>query len=192
MNVVHRRIPVVFHSPKASGPILHAGPTSQDLLIQASLDYEVVSITYVHSLPFAGRAVRIAAPRFDTDGGAYVALVNGGHPDREPDDVLVRAAIAAAGLEARSIAPDDVSCEPLATTARVIWRQRHLAVDPGMRLGLRAAFAFETSMTVHELCERVPGPRDPCFAIMSLACAGELHLDLSQGFDRNTVVRGPR
>lgn len=193
MNVATTRVPFAFHTPKSHDPIPYAGSSAADHLIQASLDRHVVSIRLVDRLAHGGRTVRVAAPLIGRDDGeSFVALLAGGHPERDPDHGAVRAAIAAAGLVARAVAPEEVAIEPLATTARVIWRQRHVGVDPGMRLGLLAAFATEASMTVHELCSRVPGPRDPVFAVMALACEARLHLDLSEGFDLSTTVWGPR
>lgn len=191
MNVVHR-IPLAFHTPKADDAILYAGSAAHDLLIQATLDFRVLRMGSVHRLPLGDRSVLIAAPLIERDDGAYVALLDDPRPEQRADRDLVEEAIAAAGLAARRVSPDEIAREPLATTARVVWRQRHVAVEPGMRIGLLAAFAYEPTMTLHQLCSRVPGPRDPVFAVMALACEAQLHLDLSKGFDRETLVRGPR
>lgn len=192
MNVISRRMPLFFNSPKAAGPIGFIGSLAQDLLIQATFDFRIRHIDFIDVLPLHGRLVSIAAPSFERDGGMVVALLDGMHPDREPDEALVGEAIEAAGLVAERVSQADIRREPLATTARVIWRQRHVGVDPAMRLALAAAFDDQAMMTVGELCSRVTGPRDPVFAVMALACEAFLHLDLSRGFDRGTTVRGPR
>lgn len=192
MNVIPQRVPLFFSSPKATDPIRYVGPSAHDLLVQATFDFRIRGIGYVDVLPLDCRPVRVAAPVMEREEGMSVVLLNGMHPDRDAEEGLVAEAIAAAGLGIERVSPAELGREPLATTARVVWRQRHVSVDPAMRLALAAAFDDEATLTVGELCSRVSGPRDPVFAIMALACETLLHLDLSRGFDRETTVRGPR
>jgi hypothetical protein len=195
MNSIHRngRAQPGFFTFKSTRPVPVRGPLSEDLLVQASLDPSVERIGYCAALTIEGRAVPIEAPIFHReDGACVVAVLDEPNPDRDPDADRVAAAIAAHSMRLRAVTPADVMREPLATTARVIWRQRHTPVDLAMRLAFSHAMADVPSLTVDELCRAVPGPRNPVPQLMTLACAGLLRIDLAHGFNGNTPVRGPR
>lgn len=195
MNVVVRRpgvAPGSFFTLKATEPIQIAGPLSHDHLVQASLDPTVERITYVGRLPLLNDEVRIEAPVLDRSDGSFVQLLEEHHPERDRDRDRIAAAISSANLGAEVVSSDDIGREPRASTARVVWRQRHTTIGLTMRLALSYAFADDATLTVDELCRRVPGPRDPILQIMALACHGLLRIDLSNGFDGDTIVRGPR
>lgn len=193
MNVIHRSPPPDrFFTTRLESPIPVRGPLSAELLIQASLDPRVRAIGFIETLALGSREVRIGAPVVQRDEGEFVLLLAGGNPEREPDAVLVEKAIDAHAMSAEWLGVDDVAREPLATTARVIWRQRFVHVDLSMRLALSGVFENQASMTLDELCSRVQGTRDPVFAVMALLCEGGLRADLSQGFDRTTKIWGPR
>jgi hypothetical protein len=182
--------PYPFLSPIARNTLYYRSPLEHDLLIQSALDPSVRRLDWVSALMFRGREVRVAAPVVELSDGDHVMLLDQPSIDRDDDD-LVAQALFANSVRFDRVLAGQIMREPLASTARVIWRQRDLRVDLGMRLALSGVFAEEAALTVDELCSRVPGPADPVLAVMALACAGLLRLDLSGGFNRNTIVRGP-
>ncbi len=193
MNYVHRRdARPFFFTLKAADAIAFAGPLSEALLIQASLDPTVERISYCSTLPLDGYDVHAEAPILHRPDSDTLTLVDEITPGRDPDPGRIAAAAEANSLAFASISASEVRREPLATTTRVIWRQRFVPVDLSMRLALSQAFAEDGWMTLDELCRRVPGPQNPVFQIMALCCAGLLRIDFSEGFSGDTIVRGPR
>lgn len=101
----------------------------------------------------------------------------------------LRRAAVEQGFEIEPVDPRAVVAEPRHGAAEAVWGLRDHRVAADMRLALLAALADEGTLRLDELCRRVTGPTNPIAAVASLACAGDLHLDLSDGLRPNTIVR---
>jgi hypothetical protein len=176
-----------FDSAKCRRPIPFVAPLLRDHLIQLSLDGEVAALDYVEAT-VAGPieiAVRLVVA-YRSDGG-FVQEIGPERPAAESSRLREIAAVH--GLAVETVDPRDIMAEPRLGAARAIWAKRGRRVDVGTRFALLDALAAVGPMRLLELCTRVPGPADPVEAVASLACAGAIHLDLSESFGPHTIVR---
>jgi hypothetical protein len=179
-----------FQSPKTLKAIPVRHPAIQDVLIQSSLDPRVRSIDYVASAVVAGQQVDLKAIVIQRDDGRFfLDLI----PLRRVLDIdrggLVLIALERLGLKEMTIEADELFREPLCANARFVWLYNGYSVPRQLRERILRALSGKKSVSLREL-ERSVRSRDASDAVMSLACADLLELDLvSQFIQLTTVVR---
>lgn len=173
-----------FKSAKALRPVWYSGALLEHHLIQLTLDVATEAIDQIE-VKGAAAASRLYVVAW-REGGGFVQQL--GLPATVADSLAVREAAASRGLSIETIDPREIMAEPRCSAARAVWALRDRNVDAGMRMAMVSALD-KGPMSLDELCTRVPGPADPVAAIASLACAGTVHLDLSESFGPHTTVR---
>ncbi|ABE40878.1 hypothetical protein RPD_3655 [Rhodopseudomonas palustris BisB5] len=181
----------VFVSAKTAEPIPHAGGLFHDALVQASLDPQVLEIGFLRQAGPASAAVDVAVVTVVRPDGRFYLDIAPARPLRSlaQTDAL-EGALSTHGLSRLTIAGEDIMREPSFTTARAVWAHRRFVVAPLMKFNILDALVEDGPATMRQLCSAVPGPQDPFLAVLSLACANLLELDIrSQPLGPGTVVR---
>jgi hypothetical protein len=184
-------VPDLFVSAKTASaiPVTHAA--LRDALIQASLDPSVRSIAYVASACVGKEQVELDAVVVERrDERRFLLDVVPARPLRTLEDEGL-ALIALAELDIRPwvLSATELRREPRYTNAQFVWLYNGHCVPIELRKRILESLD-QQSMQLGHLMQRVRADRDPHPAIMSLACADLLELDLiSQPLCLTTIVK---
>jgi hypothetical protein len=170
-----------FVSAKTDRPVPARNPQLREALVRASLDPSVRSIGYVASADVEAVPVELDAVTIVRDGGErYFLDVVAARPVRDIDEEgLVLVALDRLGLRPLTIGPEDLAAEPVRSNCRAVWSYNGRAVPVGLRLRVLETLEQEGPMSLGLLLENVRSDHDPAPAVMALACADALELDLT-------------
>jgi hypothetical protein len=170
----------LFVSAKTANAIPARHPALRDALIQASLDPQVRSIAYVASTSVASGQVELNAVVMQRDGGRFLLDVV---PARRIRDVgekgLGQIVLSDLGLKQIILTAEEICREPRYTNARLVWSYRDIPVPVGLRMRILQMLLDEGPTPLGELLECIRSERDPAPAVMALACADLVYLDLA-------------
>jgi hypothetical protein len=161
----------LFHSTKTTTPIPLRHPASHDALIQASLDPQVRSIA---SIPSANAIVLQR-----DDGSLLLDVVPARRIRTSEEQQLAQIALADLGLKPIALTAEEIRRKPRCTNARLVWSYRESPVSVGLRLRILLTLLDEGPMPLGELLKSIRSEVDPAPAVMALACADLLVLDLA-------------
>ena len=106
------------------------------------------------------------------------------------DEGLALIALAELGLPAITLTAADIKREPRFANSNLVWSYRMRLVDIGLRMRILQILADDGPMALSRLLSAVWSDRDPSSAVMSLACADLIELDLvSRPLGPSTIVR---
>ena len=152
--------PDLFLSAKTSTAIPARCGLLREALVQASLDPKVRSIEYVASAVVASEPIDLDAIVLRRDDGRFLLdVVPAGRVRGQKDCRSAASAVAELGLT------------PLTVTAEDIARVE-------LRLAILKTLMDEGPMPLGRLLETVRSEHDPAPALMALACADAVELDL--------------
>jgi hypothetical protein len=175
-SATHER---TFVSVKTAGPIPHGGGLVGDALVQATLDPDVRQIAFLGSARSSSAAVALNVITVVRYGAAfYLDIVPAGPLRSNAEHDAAERALAELGLSRLVLTGDDIMREPRFSTCRAVWAFRRSRVLPDMGFRLLTILENEGVMTLDDLCRQVPGPQDPFAAVLALACADKIALDL--------------
>ena len=189
------------HAPAGAAPLFVSAktrtaiPVRHDLvreaLVQASLDPLVRAIEFVPAARVREAPVAIDAIVLVRDDGRHVLDVVAGRPIRDVEtEGLALIALDHLGLPLLTITEDDIRREPRFANSRLVWRYRTYPVGITQRMRILTVLNDEGPMTLGCVLKRVRGPQDPSLAVMALACADMLELDLiAEPLGPTTMVR---
>ncbi|MBR0728601.1 hypothetical protein JQ582_04745 [Bradyrhizobium japonicum] len=171
--------PPLFVSAKTATAIPARHPALRDALIQASLDPSVRSIAYIPSACVASEPVELEAVVVQRDDGGYLLDVV---PARRVRDLeqegLAQMALAELGLRPMVLTAEEMRREPRCTNGRLVWSYRQTAVPVGLRMRILLTLRDEGPMSLGDLLKSIQSDVDPAPAVMALACANLVELDL--------------
>jgi hypothetical protein len=181
----------LFVSAKAATAIPARHPALRDALIQASLDLEVRSIAYVASKSVASEQVELDAVVVQRDEGRFLLDVVPARRIRGVEEKgLAQIALTELALQRIILTAEEIRREPRYTNARFVWSYRKIPVPVGLRMRILQMLLDDGPMPLGELLKSIRSERDPAPAVMALACADLLSLDLaSQPLGPLTVAR---
>lgn len=181
----------LFVSAKTATPIPARHPALRDALIQASLDPQVRSIAYLASANVASEQVELDAVIVQRDDGRFLLDVIPARRIRDLEqEGLALIALSRLGLAPLTLTAEGIRLEPHFTNTRLVWSYRGIHVPIGLRLGILQILLDEGPMPLGELLKSIRSERDPAPAVMALACADLIILDLaSQPLGPYTIVR---
>jgi hypothetical protein len=184
-------LPILFVSAKTTTAIPVRHPALRDVLILASLDPQVRSIHYVASARVASAQVTIDAVVVQDDLGRYVLDVVPARVPRDFEDQgLVPIALDELKLESLVLTAEEIRREPRRSNANLIWSHNDVTVPIGLRMRILQVLLDEGPMPLGQLLKSVAGESDLAAAVMALACANLVHLDLhAQPLSPTTPVR---
>lgn len=183
--------PKLFVSAKTATaiPVRHAA--LRDALIQASLDPQVRSIDYIASAELASTQVALDAVILNIENDTFVLDVVPARRLRDiEDEGLVLIALDKLQLKALVLTAEDIRREPRRANANLVWSHNDVTVPIGLRLRILQALLDAGPMPLGQLLKSLSDERDPAPAVMALACANLVHLDLfAQPLSPTTLVR---
>ncbi|WFT94404.1 hypothetical protein QA633_40150 [Bradyrhizobium barranii] len=185
--------PHLFSSAKAATPIPARHVALREALTQASLDPSVIAISHVASANAGSPQVAVevdAVVLTRLDGRFYLDVV----PARRVRDLdaegLVLIALRELGLQQLVVTAEDLRAEPRRSNVRLVWSYKDRPVSVPLRLRVLKVLADEGPTELGRLLETIRSDLDPSPAVMSLACANLLELDLkSEPLGPSTMVR---
>jgi hypothetical protein len=152
------------------------------VLIQATLDRQVRSITSIDVRQIAPAAPKLEAVILQRDDGRYLLDVIPARGIRATIDwPLATAPLAQHGLTLLVLTADDIRREPRYANSRLVWSYRDSPVPLGLRMQALQTLFDEGPMTLGELLKGIRSRTDPLPAIMALACANLIYFDLAGG-----------
>jgi hypothetical protein len=148
-------------------------------LIQASLDPHVRSIGYVASAWVACEVFSLDAVIVEREDGRYVLDVVPARRLRDAGDKgLMLIAWDELELEPLVLTAEQIAREPRCSNANLVWSYHDITVPIGLRLRIQQLLLDVRAMPLGQLLKAVAGESDPAAAVMALACANLLSLDL--------------
>ncbi|WP_375762576.1 hypothetical protein ACE10W_05175 [Bradyrhizobium sp. B025] len=178
------RRPHLFSSAKTAAPVAARHPALQDALAIASIDPAVQTISHVAAANAGSAQVDV-----DVDAVVLTRLDGRFHLDVVParrvrdldEEGLIQIALRDLGLRQLVVTAEDLRAEPRRSNVRLVWSYKDKPVALPLRLRILKALADEGPMELGRLLETVRSDIDPSPALMSLACADLLELDLTSG-----------
>ena len=180
-----------FISAKTTTTIPVRHPALRDALIQASLDPQVRSIDYVASAKVASVEVGLDTVVLQHEDGRYALDVVRARRIVDLDEGgLMLIALEELNLEPLVLTEEELNLEPRRTNAKLVWAYNGVTVPIGLRLRVQKVLLEEGPMALGQLLKSLGGEGDPAVAVMALACANLVCLDLiTQPLGPTTLVR---
>jgi hypothetical protein len=164
---------------KTAAPIPARHPALRDALIQASLDRQVRSIGYVPSASVGAKQVKLDAIFLQRDDGPFVLDVVPARRIRTFEEQrLAQTALIDLRLKPIVLTIDEIRQEPRYANARLVWSHSATPVAIGLRMCILLTLLDEGAMPLGELLKSIRSEVDPAPAVMALACANLVYLDL--------------
>jgi hypothetical protein len=181
----------LFVSAKTSTAIPARCALVRDALVQASLDPAVRSIDFIPTARVGSAPVDLNATVIHRDDGRFYLDVVAARSLRDVEDEgLALIALQNLGLAAITLTAADIQREPRFANSRLVWSYREYPVGIGLRMRILQTLADDGPMALSRLLSAVRSERDPSPAVMALACADLLELDLvSQPLGPATIAR---
>jgi hypothetical protein len=181
----------LFVSAKTANAIPARHPALQDALIQASLDPQVRSIDHVALTSPTSAQVELDVVVIQRDEDRFLLDVVPARRMRDVvDEGLGQIALTDLGLKQIILTTEEIRREPRYTNALLVWSYREIHVPVGLRVRILQMLLDEGPMQLGELLKSIRSDRDPVPAVMALACADLLSLDLaSQPLGPLTIAR---
>jgi hypothetical protein len=180
----------LFVSAKTAGAIPVLSPAIGDALVLASLDAKVRSIGFIASARRGKEHVDLDVVIVQRGDRLFFMDVVAARRIRDLEDE----GLALIALEEFELSPWIISAqtlrrEPRYSNNQFVWQYNRHRVPTGLRKRILQVLD-QQPMQLGRLLKRVGGDHGICPAILSLACAGILELDIaSRPLDRMTIVR---
>jgi hypothetical protein len=172
----------LFVSAKTATAIPTPCPMLRDALIQASLDPLVRSIEFVASARVGSETVRLDALVLVRHDGRHLLEVVPARAVRDVEEEgLALIALDELGLPTITLTAAEVQREPRLANSRLVWNYRLHPVGIGLRMRILTILTDEGPMSLSRLLPQIRSDRDPSPAIMAMACANLIELDLVSG-----------
>jgi hypothetical protein len=183
----------LFVSVKTAGAIPVLSPAIGDALVLASLDAKVRSIGFIAAAHRGKEHVDLDVVVVQRGDRLFFMDVVAARRIRDLEDE----GLALIALEEFELSPWKISAqtlrrEPRYSNNKFVWRYNRHRVPTGLRKRILQVLD-QQPMQLGHLLKRVGGDHGTCPAILSLACADLLELDIaSRPLDRMTIVRRRR
>lgn len=169
-----------FVGAKVRVPIQVRHDLVHEALVQASLDPAVRTLEHLPSAPFSGAPVPVDAIVVSRDDGRFALDVAEARPLRDIDaEGLILLALQEIGLRQLTLTAADIHAEPRHSNCRLVWSYRGTRVGVGLRVRILQALQDEGAIPLGPLLSAIRSSADPGPAVMALACADLVELDLS-------------
>jgi hypothetical protein len=179
-----------FSGAKVHGIIPVKSAIVQDLLIQCSLDPAITSITHLPTAEFRQAAVPLDAIVVWREGRRLALdLPDSRSPRNIDDDGLVLLTLAELGIDIVQVGVEQIKREPLFSNARIVWAYRRRAVPFSLRVQILHTLTEDGPLPLLDLLKSIRTPHDASAAVLALACADLVELDLAEAcLGPNTIV----
>jgi hypothetical protein len=183
--------PDLFVSAKTRSAIPARHPAVRQVLVQCSLDPAVRCIDYATSAHVASQPVKLDAIVLRRDDGSYHLDIVPARLLRTLDDEgAALIALAELGLKPLVITAGEIRREPRYANSQIVWSYNGQCVPTGLRMRILEVLFEDGPMSFGRLLQSISSDRDPTPAVLALACADALELDLiSRPLGPLTMVR---
>jgi hypothetical protein len=179
----------LFVGPKCASAIPTTHPLVRDVVIQASFDASVTRIEFLPSIRIGRHTVVVNSVVITKDTRRCLLDIVDARPLRTIDDEgLLLLALEQSGIETIQISESAIRREPRCSNAREIWRSRFRKLSSRDRLNILDALDESGPLSIAQLVSEL-GDSDCWEKVLSLACEGEVHIDIDAAIDSETVVR---
>jgi hypothetical protein len=172
----------------ASRPLLEA-------LVQFTLDPSVRAIETARTIDIPGERVSSGEIVLLKDDGRWLLeLIDGGRPRNREEEAFVHLARSRLGLPLLRVTSADLGRQPFASNCREVWGCRNTRVAVGDRVRILQALEEERTLGLIDAGREMRFARDPIAAVLALACADLVELDLVSarlGPDTRVARRAP-
>jgi hypothetical protein len=181
----------IFVSAKTSCAIPVRSEAQRDALVLTTLDPIVRSIGYLATATVEGRTITLDAIVLRRDDGIYSLDVVPSRINRVAhEEHLLETALATLRLPPLTVTMDEILRQPRHANACAIWQYRNMTVPIGLRIAVMQALENEGTMQLAQLVESLPAERDPAPALLAMACADLIEIDiLSRPIGPRTMIR---
>jgi hypothetical protein len=166
-----------FESAKTSVPIPFRDRLTLAALIGQTLDPCVQRIDFIPTAPVDGTDVALGAIIVTRDLGRFRIDIADAGALTPPDDECLRL-LAVEALPILRLSKQDIRAEPRASNARLVWSCRHIKVPAGDRIRVLDFLGQACAAPLLEVAAHATSSADPIEAVLSLACAALLDIDL--------------
>ncbi|MCP3471818.1 hypothetical protein NLM33_25120 [Bradyrhizobium sp. CCGUVB1N3] len=181
--------PDFFTSAKTPTPVPARHVALREALVLASLDPAVRSILHVPSAPAGAAQVEVVVLQHDR-GRFHLDVVPARRVRDLDEEGLIQIALRDLGLEPLVVTAEDLRTEPRRSNARLVWSYKDRPVPVPLRLNILKTVADEGPIELGRLLEIIRSGEDPSPAVMALACADLLEIDLtSEPLGPSTMLR---
>lgn len=171
-----------FLSAKATCAIPTRCTIQWDALVQATLDPAVRSIEFIASASVRSTSIDLNAVVVCRNDGRHLLDVVPARPLRDVEgEGLALIALSELAFPTVVLTAADIQREPLFSNCRLVWTYRMHPVGIGMRVRILQTLAEDGPMPLAQLLAAIQGDRDPAPAVMAMACADLIELDLLGG-----------
>jgi hypothetical protein len=182
-NVSRSRVPMgypdLFVSAKTVAAIPTRSPVRLDVLIQASLDPQVSLIDYVLGTTDASRTIIRDGIILQRDDGQFLLdFVPARLQSNSASDGCFQIASGKQPVKRLIISLEELTQEPRCSNARLVWSYRCRSVSIEMRMRILQTLLDDGPVQLGELLKSIRSHHDPAPAVMALACADLIFLDL--------------
>lgn len=186
--------PGQFNSAKTTTPIPLRHPAIKEALIQLSLDASVRSIDYIPSANVGAEDVDIDAIIAERDSGRFLLDIIPARPIRDlEDEGLALIALGELRLPTWTMTLEDLRQEPRFSNSRLVWVYSRHSVPLELRIHVLEVLSQHQSMQLGPLLQQIEGGTRGSRAVMALACANLIEIDLfSKPLGPTTIVRSRR
>ncbi|WP_126401455.1 hypothetical protein [Blastochloris tepida] len=167
-------------SPKSAEPLRVRHRLVHDALILAALDPDVRAIEAA-PVEIAGTPAPVDVIVLGRTDGRFVLDVPEAHPRDLDAAGLALLAIESLNLPTLSFPAPDIRRQPRWSNAVLVWDARAVRVPVDARVQVLAALAEAGTLTLHEAAQATGLVRGPVSAVLALACADLLAIDLDDG-----------
>ncbi len=181
----------IFVSHKTSGRAIPVrSPSRRDFLVQSTLDPHVRRIEYHPAMRVDDSIIPVDAILIDSDEGRHAIDFSDARPAFDPiGENLLHLAFSEGCNGVMYVTNADIRREPLFSASREVWRHHPVRVHTRDREQILCALQSEGPMTVRSLDGLVHTSRDLEQVIYSLACSGDVELDLRDPLGDRSIVR---
>jgi hypothetical protein len=174
--------PRPFISAKTTCTIPTRCTLQRDALVQATLDPAVRWIEFVASARVQSTSIDLSAVVLCRDDGRHLLDVVPARTLRSlEDEGLALIAVSELALPTIVLTAADIQREPLFSNCRLVWSYHLQPVGIGLRLAILQVLAEDGPLPLSQLLAAIRTDRDPAPAVMALACANLIELDLFGG-----------
>jgi hypothetical protein len=171
----------LFTGAKVRGPIPVRHELVHDALVQAALDPSVRAIEHLPSASFAGQTIALDAVVLTRAEGRFALDIVEARQVRDIDDEgFVLLALQDLGVRLHTLSAANVNTEPRFTNSRLVWACRTARVGVGLRLQILQTLQDEGPMPLGRLLSSLKSAADPAPALLALACADLVEVDLEE------------
>jgi hypothetical protein len=162
----------------------------RDFIIQSTLDGSVRRIEYHPAMQVDDAIVEVDAIIIDSDSGRHVIDFIEARPEFDPiGENLMHLGFCEGCSGIMYVTGEDIRKEPRFSASREVWRHHAIRIHTDDRAQIEFALECEGPQPLGSLYRLVDTSRDVSQIVFSMACCGDVEIDLDGQLGLRTIVR---